>query len=410
MPEFLNLLPPQEALNKLLENLVVQPKIEEIDTVNSLGRVTAVGIISDYSLPSFPRSSVDGYAVRANDTHGANESLPAFLTVVGEVPMGSEPGFSINPAECGLIHTGGMLPKGSDAVVMVEHTQDVRGQEIEVMRSVAVGENVLKVGEDVAQGQQVFPPGTLLRPAEIGGLMALGVARVKVTSRPKVGILSTGDEVIPPEQQLKPGQVRDINSYTLAALVEESGGVPVRYGILADQFEELHAGIARALAECDIVVVTAGSSASVRDLTAQVISEFGQPGVLVHGVNVRPGKPTILAVCDGKVVIGLPGNPVSGLVIAGLFVVPVIDALQGVHYSRPRPMIHARLTLNLSSQTGREDWIPVQLWQEGDSYLADPVFGKSNLIFSLARADGLLRIPPEATGLNAGEVVQVVLL
>lgn len=410
MPEFLNLLPPQDALNILLEKLLVQSRIEEIDTDRSLGRVTAGGIISGHPLPSFPRSTVDGYAVRATDTHGASESLPAFLNVVGEALMGSEPGFSIKSGECGLIHTGGMLPQGSDAVVMVEHTQEVRDQEIEIMKSVAVGENVLKVGEDVAKGQQVLSPGTVLRPAEIGGLMALGITRVQVVSRPRVGILSTGDEVIPPDQELKPGQVRDINSYTLAALVEECGAVPVRYGILVDQFDELMSGMARALAECDLVVVTAGSSVSIRDLTAQVINELGRPGVLVHGVNIRPGKPTILAVCDGKAVIGLSGNPVSGLVNAGLFVAPVISTLLGVQRSRPRPAIHASLALNLASQAGREDWIPVKLRQEGDNFLAEPVFGKSNLIFTLVRADGLLRIPPDATGLSAGETVQVVLL
>jgi len=410
MPEFLNLLPPQDALNILLENLVVQSRIEEIDTDKSLGRVTAGGIISDHPLPSFPRSTVDGYAVRAIDTHGASESLPAFLNVVGEALMGSEPGFSIKSGECGLIHTGGMLPQGSDAVVMVEYTQEVRDQEIEIMRSVAVGENVLKVGEDVSKGQQVLSPGTVLRPAEIGGLMALGITKVQVVSRPQVGILSTGDEVIPPDREIKPGQVRDINSYTLAALVEECGAVPVRYGILIDQFDELMSGMARALAECDLVVVTAGSSVSIRDLTAQVINELGRPGVLVHGVNIRPGKPTILAVCDGKAVIGLSGNPVSGLVNAALFVAPVISTLLGIQHSRPRPAIHASLAINLASQAGREDWIPVQLRQEGDNFLAEPVFGKSNLIFTLVRADGLLRIPPDATGLSAGETVQVVLL
>ncbi|MFU8772328.1 MAG: gephyrin-like molybdotransferase Glp [Anaerolineales bacterium] len=410
MPEFLNLLPPQEALNELLSNLVGKTTNEEIDTVESLGRVTAEGVISDISMPSFPRSTVDGYAVRALDTYGASEALPAFLGVVGEVLMGSEPKFSIEATECGLIHTGGMLPQGSDAVVMVEYTQEVNEQEIEVMRSVAVGENVLKVGEDVVKGQQVFSPGTCLRPAEIGGLMAIGITRVKVVSRPRVGILSTGDEVVPPDQDVKPGQVRDINSYTLSALVEENGGVPIRYGILSDKFEELKEGIAHALGECDIVVVTDGSSVSVRDLTADVINQLGEPGVLVHGVNIRPGKPTILAVCDGKAVIGLSGNPVSGLVNAELFVVPVIAFLQGIQRSRPRPAVDAKLLLNLSSQAGREDWIPVLLHQEGDIYQAEPIFGKSNLIFSLARADGLLRIPPDATGLNAGEVVQVRLL
>jgi molybdopterin molybdotransferase len=410
MPEFLNLLPPREALASLLDNIKIKTEQEEIETRLSLGRVTAVDITAHNPLPSFPRSTVDGFAVGAIDTHGASEQLPAFLKVIGEVHMGTQPGFSIAASECGLIHTGGMLPDGADAVVMVEYTQSIGEQEIEVMRSVAVGENVLKVGEDVAQGQKVLDAGTILRPAEIGGLMGLGITRIKVVRKPRVGILSTGDEIIPPEQELKPGLVRDINSYSLAALVEKSGGLPVLYGIFGDHFNELKVGIKNALSECAMVVVTAGSSASVRDLTAQVINEIGQPGVLVHGVNVRPGKPTILGVCEGKAVVGLPGNPVSGLVIAMLFVVPVIDALQGIRHKQMSTFTHAKLTVNLPSQSGREDWIPVRILEEGEEYLAEPVFGKSNLIFTLARADALLRIPPDDTGYAAGQIVEVLKL
>ena len=324
--------------------------------------------------------------------------------------MGAAPSFSLSPAECALIHTGGMLPEGATAVVMVENTQTASAQEIEVLRAVAVGENILKVGEDVSAGEEVISGGTRLRPAEIGGLMALGLTCVTVARQPRAAILSSGDEVVPPEAILQPGQVRDVNAYTLSALVEQAGGLPVRYGIIPDQAATLRAAAAQALAECDLVVITAGSSASARDLTAQVIQELGAPGVLVHGVNVRPGKPTILGVCGGKPAIGLPGNPVSALVIASLFIVPVIEALLGVRSARPRPSKAARLSLNLPSQAGREDWVAVRLVPEEAGYLAEPVFGKSNLIFSLARADGLIHIAPAATGLNAGEWVEVVLL
>jgi len=414
MPEFLELLPPEQALQTLLDNLPVQIEPEEVQAEDALGRVTAEDVLAPHPLPSFARSTVDGYAVRAADTHGAGESLPAYLQIAGEVPMGAAPDFSIAAGQCALIHTGGMLPGGADAVVMVEHTQSVREDEVEVLRAVAAGDNVVKVGEDVAEGEQVIPAGTRLRPAEIGGLMALGVNRVPVARRPKVGILSTGDEVVPPEAEIGPGQVRDVNSYTLGALVEKAGGAAVRYGIIPDREADLRSSTRRALAECDLVVITAGSSASARDLTSQVINELGPPGVLVHGVDVRPGKPTILAICrdagSGRVrpVIGLPGNPVSALVIAGLFVVPVIGALMGLK-ARPRPSVPARLALNLASQAGREDWVPVQLLREAGGYRAEPIFGKSNLIFTLARADGLLRIPPDATGLDAGEVVEVFL-
>ena len=411
MPEFLELLPPGEALNRLLQTLPARvPRIETIPTQEALGRITVGPLFSPEALPAFARSTVDGYAVRAADTFGASESLPMYFTLVGEVPMGQAVSFGIGSAQAGLIHTGGMLPAGADAVVMLEMTQPARPGEIEVLKAVAAGENILQAGEDVCIGDEIMPAGCELRPAEIGGLLGLGLTTVAVAARPKVGILSSGDEVVPPQSTPAPGQVRDINSYTLAALVQACGGLPVLYGIIPDQVLALRLALAKALAECDLVVVTAGSSASARDLTASVIQEMGAPGVLVHGVNVKPGKPTILAVCNGKAVIGLPGNPVSALVIAGIFVRPVIDFLIGRQSSRPRSRIAARLAVNLGSQAGREDWIPVRLVASAGGFLADPIFYKSNLIFSLARADGLVHIPADANGLPVGELVDVELL
>ena len=407
MPEFLELLPPQEALARLLEVLPVAVEQEEVTTAEALGRVTAAPVQAPHPLPSFTRSTVDGYAARARDTYGASDTLPAYLRLAGEVQMGAAAYFSIGEGDCALIHTGGMLPAGADAVVMVEYTQPVRSGEVEILRSVAVGENVLQVGEDVTAGQVVIPAGVRLRAAELGGAVALGVTRLKVARQPRVGILSTGDEVVPPEADIQVGQVRDINSYTISALVERAGGLPIRFGIVSDHAEHLYAAAEKSLADCDLLVITAGSSASVRDLTSQVIDGLGKPGVLVHGVNVRPGKPTILGVCNGKGVIGLPGNPVSALVIAWLFVVPVVTKLSNLSHSRPSPTIQARLAVNLASQAGREDWVPVRLLEQDEYYRAEPVFGKSNLIFTLTRADGLLRIPPAANGLDAGEIVTV---
>lgn len=422
MPEFLTLLPPDEARNLLLSHLLRdKPNIDsdEIDVPSSLGRVLAEDITAPHPLPDFQRSTVDGYAVRASDTHGASDSLPAYLNLVGEVPMGEVPAFGIGVGQCASIHTGGMLPHGADAVVMLEYTQSAQRNELEIFRAVADGENVIRIGEDVAQGQVIQARGSLLRPAEIGGLMALGITRVKVVRRIQVGLISTGDEIIDPHETPRPGQVRDVNSYTLGALVEKSGGTPKHYGIISDTFEALKNAAAKALAECDAVIITAGSSASTRDMTADVIRTLGEPGVIVHGINTRPGKPTILGVCNGKAVIGLPGNPVSALVNGYLFVVPVIERLLGVP-PKPKPTVRARLTVNLPSQAGREDWWPVKLRDfpsppgrgvrgEGEIQ-ADPIFGKSNLIFSLAAADGLLRIHPDATGLSAGETVEVILI
>lgn len=419
MPEFLTLLPPDQAREKLHSHLPPPTPDSETLTVDSaLGRVSAEDVIAPHPLPEFPRTTVDGYAVRAGDTYGASDSLPAYLKLIGEVPMGDASSFEIGAGQCASIHTGGMLPKGTDAVVMLEYTQKIIGAEssqpeIEIFRSVADGENVIRIGEDVASGQVVIPKGAILRPAEIGGLMALGITSLRVAKRVRVGLISTGDEIIEPGRHPRLGQVRDINSYTLAALVEKSGGVAVRYGIIGDQFQALKEAAAKALSECDVVIITAGSSASTRDMTAEVIRGLGEPGVLVHGINTRPGKPTILGVCNGKPVIGLPGNPVSALVNGYLFVAPVIERLLGA-LPKPKAVVQAKLTVNLPSQAGREDWWPVKLSVNRQSstanYEADPIFGKSNLIFTLASADGLLKIHPDATGLSAGEIVEVMLI
>src|SRR5215211_8104439 len=263
MPEFLTLLPPDEARSLLLSHLVRdQPTIdsERIDVPSALDRVLAEDIRAPHPLPEFQRSTVDGYAVRAPDTHGASDSLPAYLNLIGEVSMGDMPPFEIGAGQCALIHTGGMLPQGANAVVMLEHTQTVQRSEIEVLRAVANGENVIGVGEDVAQGQTVQAKGSLLRPAEIGGLMALGIVKVNVVRKIRVGLISTGDEVIDPSQSPRPGQVRDINSHTLAALVEKTGGIARLYGIVSDKFDVVKDTAAKALAECDVVIITAGSS------------------------------------------------------------------------------------------------------------------------------------------------------
>ena len=411
MPEFLKLIPPVEALTLFLDNLPVHTlQTEELEVSHAAGRVTAAAVSSPEALPAFDRSSMDGFAVRAADTYGCSDSLPAYLALVGEAPMGAAPSFSIGQGQAAVIYTGGMLPPGADAVVMMEYTQVSRPGEVEILRPVAPGENTLRKGEDVAEGELILPAGLRLRPAAIGGLLALGLTQVSVVRRPVVGILSSGDEVIPPQQRPQPGQVRDINTYALSALVAEQGGTSRLYGIIPDSYEVLRDAIRRAWQECDCVIITAGSSASTRDLTARAIQELGDPGVLVHGVAIRPGKPTILAVCGGKPIIGLPGNPVSALVIAGLFVAPLVDRLLGISGQALKPAVQARLAANLPSQAGREDWYPVRLLQAEQGYQAEPIFFKSSLIFNLARADGLVRVPADANGLEAGETVSVVLL
>lgn len=409
MPEFLRLIPPQEALDLWLGALPpdLRTSGEQVKVEKALDRVTAQEIKAPHPLPPFMRTTVDGFAVRAADTHGARASLPAYLNVVGEIPMGDRADIEVRTGQAALVHTGGMIPKGSDAVVMVEDTQTPRPDEIEVLKPVAHGENLIQVGEDVRVGEVVLRAGQRMRPQEIGGLMALGITDVRVAVKPHVAILSTGDEVVPPGREPGPGQVRDVNTYTLSALVRRAGGQPVPYGIIPDNYSELLRQVQDAQSKNDVVVITAGSSVSARDRTADVIAELGAPGVLVHGVSVKPGKPTILAVADRVPVVGLPGNPVSALVIAGLFLRPLLNKVLGVIEAEIAPTIPARMTSNVASETGREDYLPVRLHGSADGWKAEPVFGRSNLIFTLVRANGLVRIPPQATGLAAGEAVAV---
>lgn len=406
MPELFTVLPPADALQVLLDHLAGQVRAETIPTADALDRVLAEPLSALSPLPAFPRSTMDGYAVRAADTFGASESLPAYLTVVGEVPMGRAPEFTVGPTQTAVVYTGGMLPRGADAVVMVERTQKLDAANIEVLRAVAPGENVINVGEDVKEGESLLGPGHALRPQDLGGLMALGITHVTVAARPRVAIVSTGDEVVPPDQVPGPGQVRDVNTTTVAGLVMRAGGIPLPQGIVQDRFEDLLAAAQVGLDNADALVISAGSSVSTRDLTAGVVNRLGRPGVLVHGVSVKPGKPTILGVCGGKPVLGLPGNPVSAMVVAGLFLVPVLRQLQGASPSGHN-RVTAKLTHNIASVPGREDYVQVRLVESDGQLWADPVFGKSNLIYTLVKADGMLRVPLDSNGLHEGEWVQV---
>jgi molybdopterin molybdotransferase len=292
---------------------------------------------------------------------------------------------------------------------MLENTQAIQNDEIEVHKAVAVGENILKEGEDVGPDDVVILAGTRLRPAEIGGLMALGITEVPVHERIQVGIISTGDEVVPPNAEPGPGQVRDVNTYTLKALVETLGGTSRTYGIVPDDYDELLDTVTGAHRENDVVLITAGSSVSARDMSVDVIQALGAPGVLVHGIALKPGKPTILAVAEDVPILGMPGNPVSALVVGGLILRPLFAHLMGLSEVHPSPMVMAKLTANVASQTGREDYQPVRLIREDGLWMAEPVHGRSNLIFTLVRSGGLVRIPPESTGMEAGEEVEVTL-
>jgi molybdopterin molybdotransferase len=408
MPELFTVRTPPATWALFQEHFRPVVKTARIATQDALGRILAESLTSPQDLPEFPRATVDGYAVAAADTYGATPGLPAFLAVVGEVPMGRAAAVTVGLGEAVLVHTGGMIPPGANAVVMVENTQRVDAASIEVMQPVSEGQGVIQVGEDIRRGAPILQPGAELRPQDLGGLLALGITEIAVAVPPRVGILSTGDEVVPPDRPVGPGQVRDINSYTLAGLTRQAGGAPVLYGIIPDRRDALETAARRAKDECDVVVLSAGSSVSYRDMSADVIAGLGQPGVLVHGVSVKPGKPTIVAVCDGKPVFGLPGNPVSAMVIFDLLITPTIRALLGAG-PRRRQTVRARLARNLASDSGREDYVQVRLEERDGEPWAVPVLGKSNLIYTLVHAHGVVRIALDSNGIRGGEWVDVLL-
>lgn len=407
MTEMFTVLPPADALKVLSDQLPFSIRMETVPTSEALDRVLAEKLVAQSPLPAFPRSTMDGYAVRAEDIFGATESLPAYLDVIGEVPMGRASQQVVGPTQAAVVYTGGMVPMGADAVVMVERTQKLDASTIEVLRAVAPGENVIGVGEDVKEGDPLFEAGHLLRPQDLGGLMALGITQVGVAARPRVAIISTGDEVIPPELTPGPGQIRDVNTYTAAALVARAGGIPLPMGIVGDDYGALLATSRTALENADALVISAGSSVSTRDLSAEVVNNLGKPGVLVHGVAVRPGKPTILGVCDGKPVIGLPGNPVSAMVVGGLFLTPILRRLQGLVDPPVRRRVTAKITHNIASVPGRQDYVQVSLVDRDDQLWAEPVFGKSNLIYTLVKSDGMVCVPLNSSGIYSGEMVEV---
>ncbi len=399
---------PSEALARLHANLAPELRTERVPLTRGLGRVLAHDLVSPVDLPDFARSTMDGYAVRAADTFGASEGLPAYLTIAGDIAMGTQATVEVGATQAARIATGGMLPNGADAVVMVELTQVVDSNTIEVLRPVAPGENVIRVGEDVAAGAAILPRGHTLRAQDLGGLAALGITEIPVACRLRVGIISSGDEVVPPDQQPRPGQIRDVNTYAVAGLVEQAGHDAVPLGVIPDVYEELETAAQRGIAECDILILSAGSSVSTRDMTADVIASLGEPGVLVHGVSLRPGKPTILAVARGKPVFGLPGNPVSCMVTFDLFVTPTLALLSGADRP-PRRTTFARLSHSIPSAAGREDYVQVRLENSDGEQWAAPVFGKSNLIYTLVHADGMVKVELDDGGLSEGAFVPVIL-
>jgi molybdopterin molybdotransferase len=379
---------------------------QTIPITDALHRIPAAPVTAAHPLPGFARSTVEGYAVRAADTYGVSEGQPGYLDVAGAVRMGAAPDVAVGPGTAVAMPTGGMLPPGADAVVMVERTAEPISGTIEVVRPVAPGDGVVRADEDAAPGTAIVPVGRPLRAQDLAMLAAAGVTDVTVHTRPVVTVFSTGDEVVPPgTAALMPGQVRDATAVALAALISEAGGDPAPGGIVADDPGLLEAALRNALDGSDLIVVSAGSSVGARDETATAVGRLGEPGIWCHGLAIKPGKPTLLAECAGVPVIGLPGNPRSALVVFRLIGTPLVRLVSGCTMPPAEATTSARLDRDLASATGRLDVVQVRL----SNGCATPVFGMSALLSVLTAADGYVIVPEEATGLDAGTQVEVTL-
>jgi molybdopterin molybdotransferase len=380
--------------------------VEAVGLDDALGRVPAESLAAPHALPGFARATVDGFAVRAADTYGASEGLPSYLDVAGEVRMGEPPDVEVRPGTAVAIATGAPLPPGADAVVKVEHTQTATPELLEILRPATPGEGMVRADEDAAPGAELVPAGRPLRPHDLGMLAAAGLVEIPVHVRPRVTVVSTGDELVAADSpSLTTGQVRDATAPALAALVREGGGEPSFAGIVPDDREALAATLRAAMPESDVLVVSAGSSVGARDETAAAIAALGEPGIWCHGLAFRPGKPTLLADCGGVPVIGLPGNPRSALVVFRLIGIPLVRMVGGCTDPPPEPTVRARLERDLPSAAGRLDVVQVRL-ANGE---AVPLFGSSSLLSILTAADGYVVVPEAATGLAAGSEVEVTL-
>lgn len=401
----------QEALLLLQEHLEPPaPRKAAVVLEEALDRICAENILSPENLPAFSRSTMDGYAVRARDTYGASEKMPSYLEVTGEVIMGEVPLHCPSPGSCFRIATGGILPSETDAVVMLEHTVAIDADMIEVVQPAASGVNIIAVGEDVTRGELLFGAGHRLRPQDLGLLAGVGIETVSVFPRVRVGIISTGDEVVPHDQSPPPGKIRDMNSVNLAAQVRQAHAEPTFYGIATDSEETLTNLVQEAKKHNDIVLLSGSSSVGTRDLGETVLQKMGPPGIIVHGVSVKPGKPVIIARADDTILFGLPGHPVSAAVSFDLFVQPAIVKLAGLQADfLPRHRtVQAVLKRNLNSAAGRTDLVRIEVRKSRDEVLtAHPVLGKSGALSTMVRAHGYIVIAAELQGLREGKMVEV---
>ncbi|WML58360.1 gephyrin-like molybdotransferase Glp [Neobacillus sp. PS2-9] len=398
----------EETFALIEEYIPVTPTKEVRTLEEALHYILAEPVVAKENVPSFDRSTVDGYAVKAKDTYGSSESMPGFLTVTGEVKMGEVPQSVVGPGSAVYVPTGGMMPAGSDSVIMIEHCEDLDGL-LNTYKQIAPGENVIRAGEDIKEGETLLTAGTKLRPQELGALASLGITHVTVFRQLKVGYLSSGDEIVPYQTEtLQESQIRDINHLTISGLAREWNVEVVYGGIVRDDFEIFRQKARELYDQVDCLILSGGSSVGAKDYTTEVIQSLGDPGVFVHGISIKPGKPTILAMADGKPVIGLPGHPASAMIIFRLFGERILRKLMGEKVERKPERIFARITKNIPSSPGRSDYIRVRLVEKEGEWWAEPIIGKSGLITTLVKSDGIVEISSEKEGISQGEYVPVI--
>ncbi|MBW2565552.1 MAG: molybdopterin molybdotransferase MoeA [Deltaproteobacteria bacterium] len=400
------------SLERVLELIGTFPCVNEevLPLDQCVGRILFQDTVSKIDLPEFNRATMDGYAVQAQSTFGASESLPALLRIVGAVEMGEVPTVSVQPGEAVRIATGGMLPDGADSVVMIEYAHALDEHTLEVFKSVAPLQHVIEVGEDFRREEQVLAKGSRIRPQEMGVLAALGQTHVTVYRQPIVATISSGDEIVPIEQNPSLSQLRDVNAYTLAGLIRLSGGIPLYLGIARDNLDELHGLCKNALDQADMVLISGGSSVGSRDFTLEVIEALPDAEILVHGVSISPGKPTILAASKQKPIWGLPGQVTSTMVVFHVMVRRMLRKIGGLSEDRllAEREVLAVLSRNLPSVQGREDYVRVKLVHRENQIYAEPILGKSGLIHTMVKADGLVRIDINSEGLDKGTHLRVI--
>lgn len=401
----LNVMTPDEVLVLINNRFAGTLGTESVALTEAVGRILAEDITADEYVPGFDRSTVDGYAVKASDTFGCSDAIPAILKVDGEILMGESAGTELKAGECRAVPTGGAVPAGADAVVMIEYTEDFGDGTVGISKAASPGLNMIFKGDDVKPGKTVISGGSRLSAQDIGALAAMGHTTVNVSKKPVAGVISTGDELVPIDETPLDGQIRDVNSSMLTAFCRQNGAEAIGYGIIKDEEDKLAAALDKALSECDIVLVSGGSSVGTKDATCKIIETRGE--MLLHGIAAKPGKPTIMGVCSGKPVIGLPGHPAAAYFITEIFVKNLLACMQGGK-AKVYP-VKARLTESVGANHGRAQFTAVRITEKGGALSAEPIHSKSGLITSLAGADGFIVIDRDSEGVMAGSEVEVFL-